>query len=143
MALCQKVSVGMSHYSENTVHALMEAFQLADFTEEQLLRLSDYPALGDIRLIPDGVGEITPRKSEGVNALLPVVRIPPTGVPLAEIERLAIVEALKMARWVQKDAAELLDISPRMMNYKINTLHIEFPAEFPRNQWKRRRPVQV
>jgi len=28
---------------------------------------------------------------------------------------------------VQKDAAELLAISPRVMNYKIKTLGIEFP----------------
>jgi hypothetical protein len=28
---------------------------------------------------------------------------------------------------VQKDAAELLSISPRVMNYKIKTLGIEFP----------------
>jgi DNA-binding NtrC family response regulator len=56
-----------------------------------------------------------------------VVRIPPTGVALEEIERVALVEALKMSNWVQKDAAELLSISPRVMNYKIKTLNIEFP----------------
>jgi hypothetical protein len=28
---------------------------------------------------------------------------------------------------VQKDAAELLEISPRVMNYKIKTLGIDFP----------------
>jgi two-component system response regulator HydG len=55
------------------------------------------------------------------------VRIPPTGIPLEDIERAALVEALKMSNWVQKDAAELLDISPRVMNYKIKTLGIEFP----------------
>ena len=56
-----------------------------------------------------------------------VVRIPPTGIPLEEIERISIVEALKMSNWVQKDAAELLAISPRVMNYKIKTLGIDFP----------------
>jgi Nif-specific regulatory protein len=56
-----------------------------------------------------------------------IVRIPPTGIPLEEIERLSLVEALKMSNWVQKDAAELLAISPRVMNYKIKTLGIEFP----------------
>ena len=56
-----------------------------------------------------------------------VVRIPPTGIPLEEVERLALVEALKMSNWVQKDAADLLNISPRVMNYKIKTLGIEFP----------------
>jgi len=56
-----------------------------------------------------------------------MVKIPPTGIPLEEIERHALVEALKMSNWVQKDAAELLSISPRVMNYKIKTLGIEFP----------------
>jgi hypothetical protein len=28
-----------------------------------------------------------------------------------------------MSNWVQKDAAELLSISPRVMNYKINVVH--------------------
>ena len=55
------------------------------------------------------------------------MKIPPTGVPLEEIERHALIEALKMSNWVQKDAAELLSISPRVMNYKIKTLGIEFP----------------
>jgi len=55
------------------------------------------------------------------------VRIPPTGIALEDIERQAITEALKMANWVQKDAAELLQISPRVMNYKIKTLAIEMP----------------
>jgi len=32
-----------------------------------------------------------------------------------------------MSNWVQKDAAELLSISPRVMNYKIKVLGIEFP----------------
>src|SRR5438105_6517913 len=56
-----------------------------------------------------------------------IVKIPPTGIPLEEIERLALIEALKMSNWVQKDAAELLAISPRVMKYKINTLGIDFP----------------
>jgi DNA-binding NtrC family response regulator len=55
------------------------------------------------------------------------VRIPPTGIPLEEIERQAVVEALRMSNWVQKDAAELLGISPRVMNYKIKILNIEIP----------------
>ena len=56
-----------------------------------------------------------------------IIKIPPTGIPLEDIERLAIIEALKMSNWVQKDAAELLAISPRVMNYKIKTLGIDFP----------------
>jgi transcriptional regulator with GAF, ATPase, and Fis domain len=43
------------------------------------------------------------------------------------VERITLIEALKMTNWVQKDAAELLAISPRVMNYKIKTLGIDFP----------------
>ena len=49
------------------------------------------------------------------------------GIALEEVERIALIEALKMSNWVQKDAAELLAISPRVMNYKIKTLGIDFP----------------
>ena len=56
-----------------------------------------------------------------------VVRVPPAGVALEEIERQALVESLKMCNWVQKDAAELLRVSPRVINYKIKTLGITIP----------------
>src|SRR6476659_4492837 len=36
----------------------------------------------------------------------PAVKIPPTGTPLEVIGRQAVVEALRMSNWVQKDAAE-------------------------------------
>jgi two-component system response regulator AtoC len=74
----------------------------------------------DLRL-----GELSSTGTSGEAA--PVVKIPPTGIALEEIERQALVEALKMSNWVQKDAAELLHISPRVMNYKIKTLSIDFP----------------
>lgn len=71
------------------------------------------------------IGEPTPQSASGEHAT--VVKIPPTGIPLEEIERQAVVEALRMSNWVQKDAAELLGISPRVMNYKIKILGIEIP----------------
>ena len=74
----------------------------------------------DLRL-----GELAPSTASGDPQ--PVVRIPPTGIALEEVERQAVVEALRMSNWVQKDAAELLSISPRVMNYKIKTLGIEIP----------------
>src|SRR5213078_3630050 len=77
-------------------------------------------AAGDLRL-----GEVAMGGSARDSAS--VVKIPPTGIPLEDIERHALVEALKMSNWIQKDAAELLSISPRVMNYKIKTLGIEFP----------------
>jgi two-component system, NtrC family, response regulator AtoC len=72
------------------------------------------------------IGEQQSAPSGGGDRAL-AVRIPPTGIPLEEIERQAVVEALRMSNWVQKDAAELLGISPRVMNYKIKILDIEIP----------------
>jgi len=56
-----------------------------------------------------------------------VVRVPPAGVALEEIERQALIESLRMCNWIQKDAAELLHVSPRVINYKIKTLGIAMP----------------
>jgi Nif-specific regulatory protein len=88
---------------------------------ERAVLLADGPTLtsSDLRL-----GELSTSQPSGDAS--PVVKIPPTGIPLEEIERQALVEALKMSNWVQKDAAELLSISPRVMNYKIKTLNIDY-----------------
>ncbi|MBI3047846.1 MAG: sigma-54-dependent Fis family transcriptional regulator [Acidobacteria bacterium] len=92
-------------------NAIERAMLLAEGTHIAVddLRLGDTGALG------------SPRDSSSI------LKIPPTGIPLEDIERLALIEALKMSNWVQKDAAELLSISPRVMNYKIKVLGIEFP----------------
>jgi DNA-binding NtrC family response regulator len=93
---------------------------------ERAVLLTEGPCIGadDLRL-----GEVV---TTGIDQqATPLVRIPPTGVALDEIERQALIEALKMSNWVQKDAAELLAISPRVMNYKIKTMGIEFPRRRP------------
>jgi transcriptional regulator with GAF, ATPase, and Fis domain len=56
-----------------------------------------------------------------------LVRIPPTGIPLASIEKQALVEALRMSNWMPRAAADLLSITPRVMHYKIKALGIEYP----------------
>jgi DNA-binding NtrC family response regulator len=50
---------------------------------------------------------------------------------LEELERGAIARALKSCRGVQKEAAKLLGVSPRVLNYKIQTLQIDW-KEFRR-----------
>jgi two-component system, NtrC family, response regulator AtoC len=88
---------------------------------ERAVLLTEGPHLSSQDL---SLGELTTTQASG--ELSPVVKIPPTGIALEEIERQAIIEALKMSNWVQKDAAELLSISPRVMNYKIKTLGIDY-----------------
>ena len=93
---------------ENTIERAMLLADGTHITAEDL-RLGDTDALG----------------SQGAGAS--IIKIPPTGIPLEDIERLALIEALKMSNWVQKEAAELLAISPRVMNYKIKVMGIELP----------------
>ena len=88
---------------------------------ERAVLLTEGPQLSASDL---SLGELTTGQPSGDAS--PVVKIPPTGIALEEIERQAIIEALKMSNWVQKDAAELLAISPRVMNYKIKTLGIDY-----------------
>jgi len=89
---------------------------------ERAILLADGPEVtsADLRLGDNTPGG-TPRDGTSL------VKIPPTGVALEEIEKQALIEALKMSNWVQKDAADLLHISPRVINYKIKVLNIEFP----------------
>ena len=47
---------------------------------------------------------------------------------LEKIEKEAILRALELRNWVQKDAAQLLGISPRALNYKINYHSITHPT---------------
>jgi transcriptional regulator with GAF, ATPase, and Fis domain len=99
-----------------TIRELENAIERAALLAESAVITSSDLRLGDFA--PAGSGG---RDSQSI------VKIPPTGIALEDIERQAITEALKMANWVQKDAAELLKISPRVMNYKIKTLAIEMP----------------
>jgi DNA-binding NtrC family response regulator len=47
--------------------------------------------------------------------------------PLIDHEKQAILEALEKSLWIQKDAAEMLGISRRVLNYKIKNLGIRHP----------------
>lgn len=50
---------------------------------------------------------------------------------LQELEKRAILMALDQTDWVQKDAANLLGITPRCLNYKIEHLEIKH------NRWRK------
>jgi transcriptional regulator with GAF, ATPase, and Fis domain len=61
-----------------------------------------------------------------------VVRIPEKGVALEEVQRQAITQTLRMCGWCQHDAARMLHISPRVINYKMRTLGIEVERKWLR-----------
>jgi len=48
-----------------------------------------------------------------------LLEIPEGGINLEDVERILIIQALERTGWVQKKAAKLLGISPRVINYKI------------------------
>jgi len=59
--------------------------------------------------------------------------LPPEGVSLREVERELVLGALRRTRYVQKDAAALLGISRRKLNYMIQRMGITHDA------WRRNR----
>ncbi len=74
----------------------------------------------DLNLIPGGRGE-----DDNVTSLN--LRLPPTGIRLEDLEKQAILEALRINNWIQKDAARFLGISSRVMNYKVAKYEIKYP----------------
>ena len=60
---------------------------------------------------------------------VPLVCLPLEGASLASIERVAILTALKRTRGEQRAAARLLGITPRVMNYKLQTHGILRPID--------------
>jgi DNA-binding NtrC family response regulator len=61
------------------------------------------------------------------------IKLPSTGIRLEDAERDLILQALARCSWVQKDAAELLGISSRALNYKIKRFGITHSS------WKQNR----
>lgn len=63
---------------------------------------------------------------------------PPEGVSLQEVERELVVRALEQSDYVQKEAARLLHVSSRKLNYMIRRMGLTHPS------WRRNRgPLPV
>jgi DNA-binding NtrC family response regulator len=63
------------------------------------------------------------RKDEGNGQLI----LPEEGVDLDELEKNFVVQALERSDYVQKEAAKLLNVSSRVLNYKIKQFGITHP----------------
>jgi len=61
------------------------------------------------------------------------LRLPPGGVNLETLERSFVQQALERCGWVQKEAAKLLGVSSRVLNYKIKRFGFTHPS------WKQNR----
>jgi DNA-binding NtrC family response regulator len=82
-----------------------------------------------LRLSSLGLGE---RRSSAGESEDRIVRLPSNGISLKAIEREALIQAVQRTNWVQKDAAAHLDITPRVMHYKLKTHGITPPRRSPR-----------
>ena len=56
------------------------------------------------------------------------IRIPAAGLQWEEVERDLLLQALSMSGWVQKEAARLLGLSTRVLNYKVKHFGITHPT---------------
>ncbi|MCK5008805.1 MAG: sigma-54-dependent Fis family transcriptional regulator, partial [Spirochaetales bacterium] len=61
------------------------------------------------------------------------LKLPNAGIRLEDAERDLILQALERCGWVQKDAARLLGVSSRALNYKIKRFGFTHPS------WKQNR----
>lgn len=57
-----------------------------------------------------------------------VVTMPAGGLDLKQVEKSYILQALRLCEWNQKEAAKLLNITPRTLNYKIKNHEIKHPS---------------
>ena len=55
------------------------------------------------------------------------IKLPPGGIQMEAVERDFVLQALEMSGWIQKDAAKLLGVSSRVLNYKIKRFGITHP----------------
>ncbi len=89
---------------------------------ERAVLLSEQPFVRQEDLHIVGAEQATQEGAQSIN-----LKLPPNGIDLDELEKLAILEALRINNWVQKDAAKFLGISSRVMNYKVAKYEIKNP----------------
>jgi DNA-binding NtrC family response regulator len=80
-------------------------------TIERAVLMTESPAIGEADL------SILARGSAANGEFPPLVD--PSLLNLEVLERQALLEALKRSNWIQKEAAKLLGVSSRVMNYKV------------------------
>ena len=78
------------------------------------------------RLLPVKAAETAPPGASGVEDSQSgfKVHIPPEGINLEDVEKNLIIQALTQAHWIQKDAAAMLNVTSRVLNYKVKRFGI-------------------
>ncbi|GAB6035756.1 sigma-54 dependent transcriptional regulator [Fundidesulfovibrio butyratiphilus] len=118
----------------------METVEIPERTMRALLNY-DWP--GNIRELKNAIEAGVVLCKGGVLQPEDLQIAPPAGrggqnhvgdaLSLDESEKQAIIRALEKADWVQKDAAPLLGVSRRALNYKIQKYEIEIPTRKARH----------
>jgi len=117
------------------------------FDEDALARLRSHPWPGNVRELRNCVersvllaggprvraGDLSIGGTEHQGGAGAWALLPPEGITLGEMERRLVLESLARAGWVQKDAARLLGVSRRKLNYIVARLGITHPS------WRRNR----
>jgi DNA-binding NtrC family response regulator len=122
---------------------------LRGFSEGALRKLAAHPWPGNVRELRNAIERAAlmaegpriraddlalcrePAPWEGGGA---AARLPVAGVSLRAVEHSLVLEALERTGFVQKDAAALLGVSRRKLNYMIRKMGITHPG------WRRNRP---
>ncbi len=113
-----------------------------EFTQEALKVLEEHPWPGNVRELRNVLERLVLVRAGGVvtegdlqhcglgpseSGSDTLVRLPQDGISLEAVERAVILQALERTDWVQKDAAELLQISVDRMNARIRKFDITHP----------------
>jgi transcriptional regulator with GAF, ATPase, and Fis domain len=109
--------------------------KVTGFTSGAIEKMRSYPWPGNVRELQNAIERaVLLCDGDIIEAQHLTMDSRPEGEPLTsehtlnldELERAAIQQALRSAHGVQKEAAQLLGISPRVLNYKIQTLKVDW-----------------
>jgi two-component system, NtrC family, response regulator AtoC len=106
--------------------------RVTGFSAESVKRIQEYRWPGNVRelentieravLMCDGdairPGDLTLLDREHTLGMTPALAV--DLLNLEQLEKTALLEALKRSNWIQKEAAKLLGVSSRVMNYKVH-----------------------
>lgn len=114
---CNKTCKKITGFSKNAIDLLMEHQWPGNVRElKNVIESAVVLCKGDV-ITEDGIlladmGEERAKEEGDLN-------------PLEIQEKTMVIQALKKAKWVQKDAADILGISRRVMHYKIRKFNIQ------------------
>lgn len=115
---CNKTGKKITGFSKDAIDLLMNhqwpgnVRELKNVIESAVVLCRDDMIASDVILLSDMAEEEVSRDEGDLN-------------PLELQEKAMVIQALRKAKWVQKDAADILGISRRVMHYKIRKFNIQ------------------